>query len=70
MDTAKLTRSYDIAAKVALVLSKRAKIAQERLAERLQKAHADNVAGMTTVPATPWDAWSAWYGYASDFTQR
>src|SRR5262245_15759432 len=25
---------------------------------------------MTTVPATPWDAWSAWYGYASDFAQR
>jgi pimeloyl-ACP methyl ester carboxylesterase len=70
MDTAKLTRSYDIATKVALVLSKRAKIAQERLTDRLQKAHADNVAGMTMVPATPWDAWSAWYGYASDFAQR
>src|SRR4030095_14312944 len=70
MDTTKLTGSSDIATKVALVLSKRAKIAQERLAERLQKAHADNVAGMTTVPATPWDAWSAWYGYASDFAQR
>ena len=68
--TTKLTRSYDVATKVGLVLSKRAKIAQERFTERLQKAHADNVAGMTTVPATPWDAWSAWYGYASDFAQR
>src|SRR5262249_33156361 len=68
--TTKLTRSYDIAAKVALILSKRAKIAQERLAERLQKAHADNVADMTMMPATPWGPWSAWYDYASDFAQR
>jgi hypothetical protein len=68
--TTSLNRSYDIATKVALVLQKRAKIAQEHFAERMQKAWSGNVANMTTAPATPWDAWSAWYGYASDFAQR
>ncbi len=68
--TTKLSRSYDIATKVALVLQKRAKIAQEHFQDRLQKAWAGNVSNMTTVPATPWDAWSAWYGYASDVAQR
>jgi pimeloyl-ACP methyl ester carboxylesterase len=68
--TTKLTRSYDIATKVSLVLQKRTKIAQERFADRMQKAWSGNVADMTAAPATPWDAWSAWYGYASDFAQR
>ncbi len=68
--TTKLSRSHDIATKVALVLQKRVKIAQEHFQDRLQKAWAGNVSNMTTAPATPWDAWSTWYGYASDAAQR
>ena len=68
--TTKLSRSYDIATKVALVLQKRVKIAQEHFQDRMQKAWAGNVSNVTSVPATPWDAWSAWYGYASDAVQR
>ena len=68
--TSKLTRSYDIATKVALVLQKRTKIAQQHFAERMQEASKGVASNMTTAPATPLDAWSAWYGYASDVAQR
>ena len=68
--TSKLTRSCDIATKVALVLQKRTKIAQERFAERMQKAYDDNIADLAKTPATPLDGWASLYGYATDFAQR
>ena len=69
MDTGtQLARSNDIATKVALVFQKRAKLAQERFAERVRKAYGDNLVGVR--PATPWDAWSAWSDYATDLAQR
>ena len=71
MDSKKqLNRSYDIATKGALVLQKRAKIAQEHFAERMKKAWAGDIAKLTGASATPRDPWSAWYGYATDFAQR
>jgi len=63
-----LARSNDIATKVALVFQKRAKLAQERFAERLRKAYGDNLTGMK--PTAPSDAWTAWSDYATDFAQR
>jgi len=69
MDTGtQLARSNDIATKVALVFQKRATLAQERLAGRVRKAYGDNLTGMK--PAAPWDAWTAWSDYATDFAQR
>ena len=68
--TSKLTRSYDIATKVALVLQKRTKIAQEHFATACRgldgrcRKYDD---GTRRLPRMPW---SAWYGYASDFAQR
>jgi len=48
MDTAKhLARSQDISTKVALVFQKRAKLAGERLAERVKQA----VGGLTVLKA-------------------
>ena len=41
--TTQLNRSYDIATKVAHVLQKRTKIAQEHFADRMQKAWAGNI---------------------------
>lgn len=68
--TNRLSRSYDISTKVALILQKRAKLAQERLGERLNRAFNDNIVGLAAKPLTPFDAWSSWYRYSTDFAQR
>ena len=68
--TKKLAQSHDIANKVALLYSKRVKIAQEQFAERMQKAYAANIAGTASAPATPWDVWTDLHRYSTDFAQR
>jgi pimeloyl-ACP methyl ester carboxylesterase len=65
-----LARSYDISTKVAQVLQKRVKVAQEHFGERLTKAFGDNIAGLADKPLTAPDVWSGWYAYATDFAQR
>ncbi len=68
--TKQLTRSYDISTKVARVFQKRAKVAQEHFSDRVGKAFRDNIAGLTTSPLTPLDAWSKGYEYLTDAAQR
>src|SRR5689334_21028686 len=63
-----LARSQDISTKVSVVFQKRAKLAQERFAERVREAWAEGEAGARS--ATPWDAWADWYEYSVDFAQR
>jgi pimeloyl-ACP methyl ester carboxylesterase len=71
MDPAtRLARNQDISTKVALVLQKRAKLAQERFNARLCEAFGDNVADLVATPVAPWDAWTQWYNYTVDFGQR
>ncbi len=71
MDAMKqLAHSYDISTKVAQVFQKRTKVAQEHFTERLTKAFNDNVAGLAEKPLAPWDVWSNWYEYSTDFAQR
>jgi hypothetical protein len=71
MDAIKqLAHSCDISTKVAQVFRKRTKLAQEHFGERLTKAFNDNVAGLAGKPAAPWDVWSHWYEYSTDFAQR
>ncbi len=71
MDSMKqLAHSYDISSKVAQVFQKRTKVAQELFTERLTKAFNDNVAGLAEKPVAPWDVWSNWYEYSTDFAQR
>jgi pimeloyl-ACP methyl ester carboxylesterase len=65
-----LARSYDISTKVAQVLQKRVKVAQEHFGERLTKAFGENIAGLADKPLAATDVWSGWYSYATDFAQR
>jgi pimeloyl-ACP methyl ester carboxylesterase len=68
MDAAKqLARSQDISAKVSLVFQKRARLAQERFAERLRAAYAE---GAESKGFAPFAAWAGWGDYALDFAQR
>ncbi len=74
--TTQLSRSHDLAGKVARLFQTRAKLAQERLTERVQKAYEQQVAGLTAKPMSPWDIWSPgeiWKNgaqYAVDLAQR
>jgi pimeloyl-ACP methyl ester carboxylesterase len=69
MDTGtQLARSQDISTKISVVFQKRAKLAQERFAERVRKAWAEGDVGVRA--AAPWDAWADWYEYSVDFGQR
>ncbi len=68
--TRQLSRSHDIAAKVAKLFQTRAKLAQERFSERVQKAYEQHVAALTAKPMSPWDIWTGGAQYAVDFAQR
>ncbi len=68
--TTQLARGYDISTKVTQLFQKRAKLAQEHFTERLAAAASDNLAGLTDKPLAPWDVWSQWYDYSTDFAQR
>ncbi len=66
-----LAHSQDISAKVAFVLQKRAKVAQENFTGQLTKAYEDNdIGALLTGPAGASNLWSAWYEYAVDAAQR
>jgi pimeloyl-ACP methyl ester carboxylesterase len=68
--SAKLARSRDISTKVALLLHKRIKLAQERYKERVQNALKNVAADLQERPVTPWEALTQWSNYAVDFAQR
>ena len=66
-----LASSQDISTKLALVFQKRAKIAQDRLGERLRKAYdANGIGEMLTNPAAAAKVWTDAYSYAVDSAQR
>jgi pimeloyl-ACP methyl ester carboxylesterase len=68
--TRQLSRSHDLAGKVARLFQTRAKVAQERFNERVQAAYQSNVAALTAKPVSPWEIWSDSAKYAVDFAQR
>ncbi len=65
-----LSRSYDISHKVGLIFQKRAKLAQQRYADRLGRAFRDNLQSLGATPVAPLDAWAQTYAYLSDAAQR
>jgi pimeloyl-ACP methyl ester carboxylesterase len=65
-----LERTHTLSAKVAQVFQHRAQLAQTRYSERVQKALAEQIAGATQQPTSPWGWWTDWYRYSVDFAQR
>jgi pimeloyl-ACP methyl ester carboxylesterase len=65
-----LSRSYDLSVKVARVFQTRAKLAQERFAERCKTSCAQHGTPLLERPVSPWEAWTAWSRYAVDFAER
>ena len=68
--TKQAAKSMEISTRVAQLYQKRTKLAQEHFGERLSKAYAECAANLGEKPATPADAWSHWFNYATDYAQR
>jgi len=66
----KLAHSMDLSNKVVTVFQTRARLAQERLTERVQRAFREQVAGAALSPMLPWDLAMSWTRYATDAAQR
>ena len=64
------THGFDISNKVSQVLQSRAKVALQRLHERVRDASERQAAGPAAGPLLPWQAWASGAQYAVDFTQR
>ena len=65
-----LAKVQDVSAKVNQVYQKRLQTAQERFQKRVRKAYSDHVAALMNKPVTPWELWSNWLQYITDFGQR
>ena len=66
----KLSQRQQLATKVSTLLQKRAKLAQERLAERVRKVYDESKKELFSKPVMPWDIWTGGTRYATDFAQR
>jgi pimeloyl-ACP methyl ester carboxylesterase len=64
----KLAQGQDLSTKVARLLQRRLKLAQDRFATRVGEA--SKLAGAPVVPMTPWDAWQGAMQYGVDLAQR
>jgi pimeloyl-ACP methyl ester carboxylesterase len=65
-----LSRSQDVAAKVAHLFQTRVKLAVEQFNERVKTAYEQHVAALAAEPMMPWQAWARGADYAVDLAQR
>jgi pimeloyl-ACP methyl ester carboxylesterase len=65
-----LSRSHDVAGKVARLLQARTKLAQEHFNQRVQQAYEKYAPDLMAKPLTPWAIWQDATRYAVDFAQR
>jgi pimeloyl-ACP methyl ester carboxylesterase len=65
-----LAHSQDVATKVAMLLQKRMKIAQEHYTTRVEQAYKKHAAEASASPPQPLDFFTSWYRYSVDFAQR
>jgi len=61
-----LSRNQDISTKASIVFQKRARGAQRRFAEELQKAIDENIGPALANPAAAASIWPDWCSYAVD----
>jgi len=59
-----------LSAKVDRLFQKRLNLAQERFSHSVLAAYQDHLAGFIGKPASPWDIWTQWLEYSTDFAQR
>ena len=62
--------SQYIASMVSRVFGTRSRVAQEKFIERVQAAYRENMSDVIGRPSAPWEIWTNWVQYSTDFAQR
>jgi len=60
----------DLSAKVSRLFQRRVQLAQDRFNESVQAAYKDQIADLIGKPMSPWEIWTNWLQYSTDFVQR
>lgn len=60
----------DLTAKISRLFQKRVQLAQERFNTSVQAAYQEQTADLIDKPRSPWDLWTNWLQYSTDFAQR
>jgi len=68
--SSKIADTQSILAKVTQVFQKRLQLAQGRFNERVRAAYKDEIADLIGKPISPWEIWTNWLQYSTDFMQR
>jgi pimeloyl-ACP methyl ester carboxylesterase len=70
-DTSKqIADTQKLSTKVSQLFQKRMQLAQTRFNERVQAAYKEQIADLIGKPASPWEIWTNWLQYSTDFVQR
>jgi pimeloyl-ACP methyl ester carboxylesterase len=68
--TKQVVKTEEISAKVGKLFQKRMQLAQDRFNESVQAAYKEQIADLIGKPMSPWDIWTNWLQYSTDFVQR
>jgi len=68
--TKQVVKTEEISAKVGKLFQKRVQLAQDRFNESVQAAYKEQIADLIGKPMSPWDIWTNWLQYSTDFVQR
>ena len=66
----KMAKSRDISEKISKVFRRRTELARERFGAQIQKAFREQLEVIAQQTISPWQIWTDWPQYATDFAQR
>ena len=66
----KIADSQKISEKVSRLFQKRMQVAQDNFNESVQSAYKKQMADLLGKPSAPWEIWTNWLEYSTDFVQR
>lgn len=66
----KIAENQELSAKVGKLFRKRVELAQKRFNESVQAAYSKQIADLVGKPLSPWEIWTNWLQYSTDFVQR
>ncbi len=66
----KIADSQKISSKISNLFQKRVQIAQKKLNDSIQSAYKEQMTDIVGKPMAPWEIWSDWVKYSTDFVQR
>jgi len=66
----KIADMQKLSTKVSQVFQKRMQLAQKRFNMKVQDAYKEQIADLIGKPASPWEIWTNWLQYSTDFVQR